>query len=129
LIGFSTLRIFLSRSIYNDTELKIDLSGNLQFFKMIDITIFLSHSYIFTNPVLLKITALVLPRTKLCSLPCFNLFFAWLNFLPWRWRRHMLLKRWVNFFWLEGIVSHKVTLFITTSLGTWSAGCLVCVHF
>jgi hypothetical protein len=41
-------------------------------------------------------------------------FLYWLIFRPWRWRRHVPLKRRLSFNGLHGVISHKIELFIPT---------------
>jgi phage shock protein PspC (stress-responsive transcriptional regulator) len=52
-------------------------------------------------------------------------FLAWLILPPWKSRRYIPPKRRLNFNGLQGVISHKTKLFITTALRTSdsSTGC------
>jgi hypothetical protein len=54
--------------------------------------------------------------SKLCKLVCWVL--AWLFLLPWRWRRHVPPKRRLPFNRLDGVISQKTEIFITTYVRT-----------
>jgi hypothetical protein len=48
---------------------------------------------------------------------CFILAFSWFTLQPWRWKRHVLSKRLLNFVGLQG-VSQNTEFFRTTSVKT-----------
>jgi hypothetical protein len=53
-----------------------------------------------------------------CLLPASCWFLAWLILGPRRWRRHVPPKRRLTFNGLQGVISQKILLFITTAVRT-----------
>jgi hypothetical protein len=63
----------------------------------------------------------ITPRSPLKALflsPAFTLFSCWLIFRPWTWRRYVPPKSRLTFNGLQGIISQKMVLFITTDVRT-----------
>jgi hypothetical protein len=57
-------------------------------------------------------------EAEVWSLPASRWFHVWLNLIHWRWRQHVTPKCRLTFSGIQGFVSQKIGLFITTALRT-----------
>jgi hypothetical protein len=75
------------------------------FLLCVEFILFASHNYMF--------------------LPASCWFLAWLILRPRRWRRYVPLKRQFTFSGLQGSISQKIEIFITTAVRTLNPTCVL----
>jgi hypothetical protein len=59
----------------------------------------------------------------LCFLSASRWFLSWLILWPWRWKRHVPLKRQLTFSGLHGVIAQKLEFSITTAVTTSNLTC------
>jgi hypothetical protein len=88
--------------------------GHEKFYLLLDIT---SRSPLKVNR---RFRETCRPHLQLCLWPASGRFLTWLTLLPWRWRRHVPLKRRLTFKGLYGVTCQKTEFF---------THCFLCIYF